>query len=76
LHASIQRVIHRGQDLVDRDLAIVIRIGGFAAEELGVARGRWSQFDDSGWGQIRSCDVQAVLSSEQRRSVAEKGPYA
>jgi hypothetical protein len=37
LPASIQRVVHGGQHLIDSDLAIVIRIGGFAVKEGGVA---------------------------------------
>jgi hypothetical protein len=33
-HAPVQRVVHRGENLVDGDLAIMVRIGGFAVEEL------------------------------------------
>lgn len=34
---SIQRVVHGRDDLIDRDLAVVVRIGGLAVEELPVA---------------------------------------
>jgi hypothetical protein len=37
LRASIQRVVHRGENLIDDDVPVVVRVSGLAVEELGAA---------------------------------------